>query len=57
MELMKELKGKMEKAESKEEAKNAIEDAAMIHSDDELDQVAGGEDWNPPGKNTIYYFK
>ena len=42
MELTKELKEKMEKAETKEEAKNAIEDAGMILSDDELDQVSGG---------------
>ncbi len=57
MELTKELKEELEKAQSKEEAKNAIEDAGMILSDDELDQVAGGEQWNPPGKNTIYYYK
>lgn len=57
MQLTGELKEKVEQAESKEKAKNAIEDAGMILSDDELDQVAGGEEWNPPGKDTNYYFK
>ena len=43
MQLTGELKEKVEQAENKEEAKNAIEDAGMILSDDELDQVAGGD--------------
>ena len=42
MELTGELKEKVEKAESKEEAKKTIEEAGMILNDDELDQVAGG---------------
>ena len=42
MELSKELKEKVEKTETKEEAKQAIEDAGMILDDAELDQVAGG---------------
>ncbi len=47
MELSKELKGKMEKAESKEEAKQAIEKAGMELNDDELDQVSGGAGFYP----------
>ena len=42
MKLTGELEEKVEKAENKEEAKQAIEDAGMILSDAELDQVAGG---------------
>ena len=42
MELTGELKEKVEKAKSKEEAKKTIEEAGMILNDDELDQVAGG---------------
>ena len=45
MELTGELKDKVDKAESKEEAKQAIEDAGMILSDAELDQVSGGTGW------------
>ena len=43
MELTKELKEKLENAESKEEAKKTIEDAGMELTDDEMDQVAGGK--------------
>ena len=42
MKLTGELKEKVDKAETKEEAKKAIEDAGMILNDAELDQVAGG---------------
>lgn len=42
MELSKELKEKVEQAESKEEVKKIIEDAGMVLDDAELDQVAGG---------------
>ena len=42
MELTKELKEKIEKAQSKEEAKKIMEDAGIILNDTELDQVAGG---------------
>ena len=42
MKLTGELKEKVEKAESKEEAKKTIEEAGMILDDAELDQVAGG---------------
>ena len=41
MELTKELKEKLEKAETKEEAKKIIEEAGLILDDAELDQVAG----------------
>ena len=42
MELSKELKEKVEKAQSREEAKKIIEEAGVILDDAELDQVAGG---------------
>ncbi len=38
-----ELKEKVEKTESKEEAKKTIEEAGMILDDAELDQVSGGK--------------
>ena len=47
MQLTGELKEKVEKAESKEEAKKTIEDAGMILDDAELDQVAGGGGYIP----------
>ena len=42
MELRKELKEKVEKATSAEEAKQILEEAGIILNDAELDQVAGG---------------
>ena len=42
MELTKELKEKLENAQSKEEAKKIIEEAGMNLTDEELEQVAGG---------------
>ena len=42
MELSKELKEKLEKAETKEEAKKILEDVGITLDDDELDQIAGG---------------
>ena len=42
MQLTGELKEKVEKTESKEEAKKTIEEAGMILDDAELDQVSGG---------------
>lgn len=42
MELTGKLKEQVEKAETKEEAKQTIEEAGMILDDAELDQVAGG---------------
>ena len=42
MQLTGELKEKVEKMETKEEAKKAIEEAGMILDDAELDQVSGG---------------
>lgn len=46
MKLTGELKEKVEKAETKEEAKKTIEEAGMILDDAELDQVSGGTDWD-----------
>ena len=42
MELTKELKEKLENAESKEEEKKIIEKDGMELTDEEMDQVAGG---------------
>ena len=42
MKLTGELKEKVEKAKTREEAKKTIEDAGMILDDEELDQVAAG---------------
>ena len=42
MELTKELKEKVEKAQNAEEAKKILEEAGMILDDAELDQVSGG---------------
>ena len=43
MQLTGELKEKVEKTKTKEEAKQMIEEAGMILDDAELDQVAGGK--------------
>ena len=42
MELTKELKEKLEKAENKEDAKKILEEAGVELTEEELDQVAGG---------------
>lgn len=42
MKLTGELKEKVEKAETKEEAKKIIKEAGINLTDEELDQVAGG---------------
>ena len=42
MELTKELKEKLENAESKEEAKKILEEAGVELTDEEMDQVSGG---------------
>ena len=43
MKLTGELKEKVEKAETREEAKKVIEEAGMELTEEELDQVAGGQ--------------
>lgn len=43
MKLVGELKDKVEKTENLKEAKKVIEEAGMELTDDELNQVAGGE--------------
>ena len=55
MELTKELKDKLEYAESKEEAKKIIGEAGVVLTDEEMDQVAGGDDEkiNPIGRIKI----
>ncbi len=45
MQLIGNLKNQVEKANSKEEAKEIITDAGMILTDDELEMVAGGKDF------------
>lgn len=42
MELVGKLKEQVEKTESKDEAKKVIEEAGMLLTDEELDNVAGG---------------
>ncbi len=42
MEFTKELKEKLENAESAEEAKKILEEAGVQLTDEEMDQVAGG---------------
>ena len=44
MKLVGDLKDKVEKAENQEEAKEIIKEAGMELTDEEMDQVAGG-DW------------
>ena len=43
MKLVGELKDKVEKAENQEEAKEIIKEAGMELTDEEMDQVAGGD--------------
>ena len=43
MELTGKLKEQVEKAETREEAKKVIEEAGISLTDEELDQVAGGQ--------------
>ena len=43
MELIGNLKDKVEKAQSKKEAQNIIENAGMRLTEDEMDMVAGGK--------------
>ena len=47
MELIGKLKDKVEKAQSKEEAQNIIENAGRRLTEDEMDMVAGGFIYNP----------
>ncbi len=42
MKLIGELKERVEKSETKEEARNIIEEVGVVLDDDELDQVSGG---------------
>ena len=42
MQLTEELKEKIEKTETKEEAKKILEDTGVVLDDAELDQVSGG---------------
>ena len=46
MKLTGKLKTQVDNAPTKEEKRDAIKKAGMLLSDDELDQVAGGE-WSP----------
>lgn len=54
MELTKELKEKLEKAESKDEAKKILEEAGLELTEEELDSVVGGE--ADPGVGVWHYF-
>ena len=50
MKLIGELKEKVEKTETREEAKKVIEEAGMELTEEEMDQVAGGIDISPDFK-------
>jgi hypothetical protein len=50
MNLVGDLKEKVEKAESKEEAKQLIQDAGIELTEEEMEQVAGGYNPNHDGK-------
>ena len=50
MNLVGDLKEKVEKAESKEEAKQLIQDAGVELTEEEMEQVAGGNNPDHGGK-------
>ncbi|MCR5399559.1 MAG: hypothetical protein K6E68_08525 [Lachnospiraceae bacterium] len=52
MELVGELKSKVEKTENLDEAKKMIEDAGMILDDAELNQVTGGASFGSYDRET-----
>ena len=56
MKLTGNLKKQVEKAESKEEKKGLIENAGMLLTDDELEQVSGGGDvfYTDTGANHMF---
>ena len=56
MKLTGDLKEKVEKAETPEEAKEIIKDAGMELTDEEMDQVAGGRENTKPGYDKIGTF-
>ena len=52
-----ELKNKLEKAQTKEEAKAVFEEAGFILSEEEVESISGGQDdWIkvPKGENWIW---
>ena len=55
MKLVGKLKDKVEKSESKEEVKELIKDAGMELTDEELDQVAGGDGVEIYGGEFTFY--
>lgn len=55
MKLTGELKKKVEKAETREEARETIKKAGMLLSDEEMDQVGGGYMGGGPVQSRIYY--
>ena len=57
MELVGELKEKVEKAESKEEARDTIREAGIELTEEEMEQVVGGRIPNDFNGNMIDPFK
>ena len=57
MKLIGELKEKVEKAESKEQARILIEEAGIELTDEEMDQVAGGRFEDVPLSSKCPRFK
>ena len=51
-----ELKNRLEKAQTKEEAKAVFEEAGFVLSDDEIEAISSGKDgsvdWKKAGKDT-----
>ena len=54
MKLTEELKDKVDKTKTKEEAKQTIENSGMILDDAELDQVSGGDVLSAGGTPRVF---
>ncbi len=58
MKLTGDLKKKVEQTQTKEEAKDAIKKAGMLLTDDELEQVSGGEEYFfPSGGSWVWRYE
>lgn len=55
MKLTGDLKKKVEQTQTKEEAKDAIKKAGMLLTDDELEQVSGGEEYFFPSGSDWFW--
>ena len=57
MEFTKELKEKLKGAKSKDEAKEIIEKAGFILSDEEMESISGGYDWAKAEREAIKFIE